>query len=157
MTRVFNKLPDEWRRRFDNDRFWIKTIFVILAVFSVGGFVLNAKTNQAQVQAAKLDAIRKAETQSTYQTCVSSIPQLVRFRKHVMGVNDLAAILAQNTAAAIESAPPDDPLAATRRANLARLIAAQTEIAAVRSFPVPTVKVCAARRDAVERRAIREK
>ncbi len=182
MTRFYVKLPDRaqrgldaFRRFVDNDRLMIRIAFVGLGLLSIGGWVVNAKTNQAQVRAASFDAraahadaraaravavaasaearaarvvaSRKAEVESAYQSCLASIKPLAAFRQHVRGTIDFTATLVQNSAASIRAAPPDDPLAATRKANYLRLRAAQRSIAAFGTFPVPTRAQCVARRD----------
>lgn len=146
MTRKLDRV----RVFFDSDRRRINIAFIGIAGLAVGGFYLNARTNQAQLKATKVEAIREAETLTTYQTCLASIPEFHRLSRHVKGVNDLAETLVLNSVAAMKAAPPGDPLAAARVANLRRLKVAAAEIAAVTAFPAQTVAECAARRDALE-------
>ncbi len=174
MTRKLDRV----RVFFDSDRRRVNIAFVGIAVLAIGGIYLNARTNQNQLKVAKAEAIREAETRTTYQTCVASIPEFEKLSEHVQGVNefddatqnlagalaDLADTLSQNSTASIEARPPDDPLLPTARANLGRLIEAEARVAAARqemtvarekvaavtTFPAQTVAECAARRDALE-------
>ncbi len=151
MTRILDRVPDGVRNRLDSWEWWVGVAYFALAGVIVALFFLNARTTRSVAHTAKLEAIREAETQTTYQTCLASIPEFHRLSRHVAGVNHLAETLVKNSEAAIRAAPPGDPLMASRKANLKRLKTATAEIAAVTAFPAQTVAECAARRDAIQR------
>ena len=135
MTRLLDKVPDGVRERVDTFRFFAIVYGVAIGLLAIGGWVLNARTNE---QAARNTAAREA----ALVACIRSIPVTSRISLHVSGVNDLAQILVQNSKDAIAASAPGDPLAHVRVANLRRLQVAAAKIGAVTAFPVPTVAEC---------------
>lgn len=118
---------------------WMVIAYIGLVGVVVYGYTLNART-------LRDEAIRQAELSAAHEAavarCLGSRPQLMRVTRFVEGENDLAETLVQNSAAALEATPGDDPQYATRKANLVRLIRARENVKAIASFPVPTVAQC---------------
>jgi hypothetical protein len=131
-------------RHTDSWRFWMTIAFLALSGIVLWGIYLTQQSAQLGATTAKQQAITAARIDADYRSCVRSIPSLRSISTHVQGVNELGEILVENSRALLHTPPY-----AVRRANLHRLERAQRKIAAVRSFPVPTVRSCAARRRAL--------
>lgn len=112
---------------------WMFLAYVGLVAAVVAGFVINSNN-------LKRDAARDAAV----ARCLTSRPQLLRISRHLHGVTELADVLVTNSTAALEATPRSDPQYEPRLANLRRLVAAQSDIHAVRELPVPTVAQCKA-------------
>ncbi len=134
-------------------KLWLGLLTVVVLGLVVLGVSTAIYTAHTAAKQSKQEAIQEAAIRDEYTRCVNSIPLLSKFREHVHGVNDLARILVKNSEASIAAAPKNDPLAATRRANLERTRHAARRIAAVQTFPVPTVASCELLRVNAERRA----
>lgn len=142
MTPVYSRLPDGVRRNMDNVWLWIVVAYIALAAVTIWLAVVNSNTAKTAAQNAQVIATQQAAAQASYNDCVRSIPYLRRISRHVAGVNELAALLVQNSQATIAATPPDDPLAQVRRRNLRRLARAQAKVASAKRVLVPTVAQC---------------
>lgn len=134
MNGMLERVPTRLLRVLDSWRFWMTIAFVALAAIVVWQFFLTQRSIKEQ-------SAREARIQSDYQSCIRSIPSLTKISRHVEGVNELAVILVRNSKSLIHTPP-----LRVRQMNYALLVAAQKKIAAVKSFPVPTVASCEARR-----------
>lgn len=117
---------------------WMIVAYVGLAGLTVYGWTISARTQQEQSR-------RQAATAAAVQSCIQSRPQVERVSRHVYGVNQLALVLVENSAAVLDATPTSDPQYEVRKKNLTRLIKARENVAAIKSFPVPTVAQCRAR------------
>lgn len=148
-----NKLPAGVGNTLDSWRLWVAILVVAVTGLFIWAIVNTQQIALAQERQARTEAIKTAQThtqaQSAYEACLQSRPQIKRASLHVLGVNELASTLIENNAALLHSTQRTDPQYATRRANLARLQKAARKIAAVKSFPVPSLDECKARRNAI--------
>lgn len=110
---------------------WMVLAYVIIVVFGLVGYKEHEGT-------LKRDTVRAADI----DRCKEQRPLLLRFRKHVKGVNALANTLVLNSQAVVDATPRGDPQLEVRRTNRDRIEDARDQIAALRGFPVPTVAEC---------------
>lgn len=134
-------LGDRIRRFFEPSKPW--NIMFLLAIGVLIGYmsVINART-------IRDEAVRTAEAQSSKNAavarCMESRPILMKFSRHVQGVNDGFVTLVTNSRKTIAQTPTSDPEYGVRVANLHRLLAAMRKVAALPGFPVPTKAKCRA-------------
>jgi hypothetical protein len=93
-------------------------LFIIGIGVLIGyGWTTNART-------IRDEAVRAAETRAAADAavarCMTSRPQLQRVSRHVLGVNEFAAVLVENSARTLEATPRSDPQYAVRKTNLHR-------------------------------------
>lgn len=143
---------DQFRNRLDNWRFWVGVAYFGIVCTVVGLYFVNQRTSRTLAEQAAAATQRSIETRSeaeaAFKACVGSIPLLENFRRHVLGVNDGFATLVTNSRQGLLASDPADPLYPVRVRNLIRLEKAAKDVAAVKTFPVPTQASCAARRNA---------
>lgn len=127
------------RRFFEPSTPWIVLFIIGIGVLIGYGWTTNART-------VRDEAVRTAETRARIDAavarCMTSRPQLKRVSEHVLGVNQFAAVLVENSARTLAATPRSDPQYAVRKENLHRLIEARKKIKAVRGFHVPSVAEC---------------
>jgi hypothetical protein len=127
------------RRFFEPSTPWIVLFIIGIGVLIGYGWTTNART-------IRDEAVRAAETRAAADAavarCMTSRPQLQRVSRHVLGVNEFAAVLVENSARTLEATPRSDPQYAVRKTNLLRLIQARKKIKAVSGFHVPSVAEC---------------
>jgi hypothetical protein len=109
---------------------------MILAYAGLAAMVALAFTLYART--VKQQALKQAEI----SRCLASRPQLQHISVHLRGVNLLARVLVQNSEAALRETSRTDPQWSVRVGNLRRLEAAERDIAAVQSLPVPSREQC---------------
>lgn len=143
MTRILDRVPDRVREHLDDWRPWM-VLAIAGIVFAITWlYFVNSRTVR---EVATRKATASATAAANYRQCVTSIPSLAKINTFLEGEGDLVDVLVQNSLANVQSTAPDDPQFETRRANLARLIAARAKIAAVAALPVPTPAECLLRR-----------
>lgn len=154
-----DRLPPGVREALDSWRFWFTVLAVVIAALVLWSIVNTAEISSTQARQARDDAVKaaqiQAQAQAAYQQCVQSRPELQKLSLHVRGVNDLASVLEENAIAALKATARTDPQYLVRIANTQRIIKAAAKIAAVESFPIPTLKQCRARRIATLKAAAR--
>lgn len=123
----------------DSLEFWLVVAYFGIAALVVGLWFVSIRISHEQTKRAAADEART-------EACIHSIPQIRRFDEHVRGVNQLADVLVQNSAALTAATPKSDPTYRTRKENLTRMIDAQAKIAELAEVSVPTVSDCARRR-----------
>lgn len=121
-------------RMVNSWRFWVTMLVLAVGGITLWGINLTQRVIREQ-------AAREARIQADYRACVQSIPSLKSISLHVQGVNDMARILVNNSRKLLKTPP-----LAIRRQNLRDLRRAEKKIAAVKSFPVPTMRSCERRR-----------
>lgn len=124
------KLP--FRVHFWQNPFpWIVILFAGLFFLAGWGLRLQSAT-----------VTKTATHRARVAQCIAGRPALIRFNRHVEGVNELALTLVTNSAYTLEHTPATDPERKVRLRNLKRLAFAREKVAALRGFPVPTVTAC---------------
>lgn len=148
--RLLARVPERWRQRLDNIYFWLGVAYFALVAITVWLAFVSQSNAQTAARQAKAEAIRIAEqrsaAESAYRRCIEGRAPTLRVSRHVAGVNAAFEVLLRNSRAVLEATPKDDPQFTVRRANYRRFKAALADVAAVRSFPVPTVSECKQRR-----------
>lgn len=142
MTGFYERLPDGWRRNMDNVWLWLVLAYIALAALTIWLAVVNANTAATAAKNTQVIATQRAAARASYNDCVRSRPYLAKISRHIRGVNELAALLVQNSRATINAAPAGDPLTRVRIENLRRLVKAQQKVAAAKKVQVPTVAQC---------------
>jgi hypothetical protein len=120
-------LREDWRP-------WTFLAFVL--IFGLFWFALSVNSKAFTKKA------EESKRQAAVTQCLHNLPLLENFNHHVHGVNQLADVLVQNSAAVVKATKRNDPQYRTRIANLERLEVAQREIAALKGFDIPTKAQC---------------
>lgn len=146
------QVPSRVRVFLDSGKFW----FLVLVLASAGlgiGLYANYKANLVQSKQQVDDRVKAAQVvasaNATYNTCLASIPALQKLELFIRGEKSESRILVLNAAAIVESTPPESDQYAVRIANFTRIQAADAKVQAGIDLPVPTVKSCEQRRQAV--------
>lgn len=143
-------IPSALRRHLDDWPFWVGVAYFGLVSVVVALYFLNSRTAQAQADSARNEAVRIAEqraaAESAYSRCADSIKPTRKVSTHVMGVNEAFQVLLANSIRNHQATPPSNPQYEAQQVNIRNLRKAIRKVAAVKSFPAPTVKECEQRR-----------
>ncbi len=126
---------------------WV--IMMTLATIVLAGATLiigSAQATQAS-RNARDEAIRQSVAAGIYNDCAASIPTLRAVSTHISGVNDLANLLVENSKRSLRALPRSAPDYRARQLNILGLEKARAKIATVKTLTVPSLEVCAARRN----------
>jgi hypothetical protein len=119
-------------------------MLVVVALYYQNGRVISALRNSSRAETLRVAAIQ-ADAASSYRQCVASIPTLREANRFIHGVQELHAVLVENTEAAHQLTPPGSPLYEAQKKSIARLRASQRLVDGLR-FPVSTRSSCVVER-----------